>query len=99
MDVEKKTSKLEVGHAVGHPPPAPVKTVLLVDDDFDAQLLIKLFLDCVGFVVHAFSNAEEALAKFDPKKHDLVVTDKSMPAMTGMSIFQVFGPVAVRPSL
>ena len=97
--MDKEKSGLEAGHIVKSLPSVPIKTILLVDDGRATRLMTKWFLDYVGYVVHAFSNAEEALAKFDPKKHDLVVTDKSMPAMTGMSIFQVFGPVAVRPSL
>jgi CheY-like chemotaxis protein len=66
-----------------------MKTILLVDDNFDTQLMTKWFLDCVGFVVHAFSNAEEALAQFDPKVHDVVVTDNSMPRMTGTELAHI----------
>src|SRR5580658_5205835 len=71
------------------PPPARMKTILLVDDDCDSQLITKWFLGCVGYVVHAFSNAEEALAQFDPKIHDLVVTDNSMPRMTGAEMAHI----------
>jgi CheY-like chemotaxis protein len=66
-----------------------MKTILLVDDDCDAQLITKWFLGYVGYVVHAFSNAEEALAQFDPKIHDLVVTDNSMPRMTGAEMAHI----------
>ena len=64
-------------------PPAPVKTILLVDDGHATRLMTKWFLDYSGFVVHAFSNPEDALGHFDPKVHDLVVTDNSMTPMTG----------------
>jgi len=74
---------LEVGQFVKCPPSAPVKTVLLVDDGRATRLMTKWFLDYVGYVVHAFSNPEDALAHFDPKIHDLVVTDNSMTPMTG----------------
>jgi CheY-like chemotaxis protein len=63
-----------------------MKTILLVDDDGDAQLITKWFLSCVGYVVHAVSNADDALAQFDPDMHDLVVTDNSMPRMAGAEL-------------
>jgi CheY-like chemotaxis protein len=66
-----------------------LKTILLVDDNFDTQMVTKWFLDCVGYVVHAFSNAEEALAHFDPNIHDAVVTDNSMPRMTGAEMAHI----------
>jgi CheY-like chemotaxis protein len=71
------------------PSPPSIKTILLVDDDCDTQLITKWFLGCVGHVVHAFSNAEEALAQFDPKIHDVVVTDNSMPGMTGAEMAHI----------
>jgi DNA-binding NtrC family response regulator len=52
-------------------------------------LITKWFLDYVGYVVHAFSNAEDALAQFDPKIHDLVVTDNSMSPMTGAEMAHI----------
>jgi CheY-like chemotaxis protein len=89
MDVDKERSKLEAGHSVGKPPPERTKTVLLVDDSRDTRLITKLFLDYVGYVVHAFSNAEDALGQFDPKIHDLVLTDNSMAPMTGAEMAHI----------
>jgi DNA-binding NtrC family response regulator len=66
-----------------------MKTILLVDDDTGTQLMTKWFLSCVGYIVHAYSNAEEALAGFDPRVHDLVVTDNSMPQMTGSELAHI----------
>jgi CheY-like chemotaxis protein len=66
-----------------------LKTILLVDDNLDTQLMIKWFLSCVGYLVHAFLNAEDALAEFDPKIHDLVLTDNSMPRMTGAEMAHI----------
>jgi len=89
MDVEKKKSKVEAGQPAGNPPPARVRTILLVDDCLETRLMTKWFLDYVGYVVQAFPNAEEALAQFDPKIHDLVVTDNSMPWMTGAEMARI----------
>jgi CheY-like chemotaxis protein len=46
-------------------------------------------LGSVGYLVHSFSNAEEALSQFDPKIHDLVITDNSMPRMTGKEMAHI----------
>jgi CheY-like chemotaxis protein len=58
-------------------------TVLLVDDDVDVRLLTKLFLNNFGYEVDCANSAGEALDHFDPALHDLVLTDNSMPGMTG----------------
>jgi len=58
-------------------------TVLLVDDDVDVRLLTKLFLNNFGYEVDCANSASEALGRFDPALHDLVLTDNSMPGMTG----------------
>jgi len=89
MDTDKERSKLEAGHFVKCPPAAPIKTILLVDDGRATRLLTKWFLDYVGYVVHAFSNAQDALAQFDPRIHDLVVTDNSMTPMTGAEMAHI----------
>jgi DNA-binding NtrC family response regulator len=81
--VSKKGPKFATGHTVGDTSLARIKTILLVDDDFDALLITKWFLGSMGYLVHSFSNAEEALSQFDPKIHDLVITDNSMSRMTG----------------
>lgn len=60
-----------------------LKTVLLVDDNVDTRLLTKMFLNNVGFEVDSANSASEALARFDPALHDLVLTDNTMEGMTG----------------
>lgn len=59
------------------------KTVLLVDDDIDTRLLTKMFLNNFGYEVESAGSAGEALARFNPKLHDVVITDNSMQGMTG----------------
>ena len=70
-------------------PAGPVKTVLLVDDGDDCRVTTKWFLANFGYAVDAVRNAEEALALFDPATHDLVVTDNTMPGMTGAEMAHV----------
>jgi FixJ family two-component response regulator len=89
MESDKNISKAEAGHSAGNPAHSCKKTILLVDDGRDTRLMTKWFLDCVGFVVHAFSDAEDALSQFDPKIHDLVVTDNSMTPITGAEMAHI----------
>ena len=58
-------------------------TVLLVDDDVDIRILTRFFLNNFGYEVDCANSAVEALARFNPALHDLVLTDNSMPGMTG----------------
>ena len=67
----------------------PVKTILLVDDNDDVRVLTKWFFDNVGFVVDSARSAEEALSRFDPRTHDLILTDNSMSGMTGAELAHV----------
>jgi CheY-like chemotaxis protein len=64
----------------------PVKTVLLVDDNADTRILTKWFLDRFGYHVDSAQNAEDAVARFNPEIHDLVLTDNIMPGMSGVEM-------------
>jgi len=66
-----------------------LRTVLVVDDDDDTRLLTKLFLNNFGYEVDAANSTGDALARFDPSLHDLVLTDNSMPGMTGAEMAHV----------
>jgi DNA-binding NtrC family response regulator len=66
-----------------------LKTILLVDDRDDCRLTAKWFLANFGFVVESARSAEEALVVFDPKVHDLVITDNSMPGMSGVEMAHI----------
>jgi two-component system, cell cycle sensor histidine kinase and response regulator CckA len=66
-----------------------MKTVLLVDGQDEARITTKWFLSNFGYVVTSVSSAEKALALFDPKIHDAVVTENSMPGMNGMEMAHI----------
>ena len=72
-----------INPGVSHP------TVLLVDDIDDSRLTTKWFLASFGYSVDSVRSAEEALALFDSKIHDIVVTDNSMPTMSGAEMAHV----------
>ena len=74
---------------VENTPESQLRTVLLVDDNVDTRLLTKMFLNNFGFEVDSASSASEALARFDPGVHDLVLTDNSMPGMTGSEMAHI----------
>jgi CheY-like chemotaxis protein len=66
-----------------------VRTVLLVDDNVDTRLLTKMFLNNFGYEVDSADNPAEALNRFNPSVHDLVLTDNSMPGMTGSEMAHI----------
>jgi CheY-like chemotaxis protein len=65
------------------------RTILLVDDNTDTRLLTKMFLNNFGYEVDSADSAQEALSRFNPGQHKLVLTDNSMPGMTGGEMAQV----------
>lgn len=68
---------------------ARTRIVLLVDDNDDYRLLTKLLLGTFDYEVDSVASAEEALALFDPKLHDVVITDNSMPGMSGAEMAHI----------
>jgi CheY-like chemotaxis protein len=66
-----------------------LKAILLVDARDDCRLTTKWFLGNFGFVVETARSAEEGLALFNPKVHDLVITDNSMPGMSGVEMAHI----------
>ena len=65
------------------------RTVLLVDDKDDSRILLKWFLESFGFVVQPARGAAQALRMFNDKLHDVVLTDNSMPGMSGSEMAHV----------
>jgi len=62
--------------------------VLYLDDEESLVILAKRMLERMGYKVTGFSDAAEALAAFEkaPEDFDLVLTDLSMPGMSGMDV-------------
>jgi len=62
--------------------------VLLVDDQEVLTAVLQRMLRLLGYRVSAFSTIEDALAAFKkrPQAFDLVVTDMTMPTMTGVAL-------------
>lgn len=76
-------------YLVENSPEPRLKTILLVDDGDASRVTTKWFLTNFGLAVDSARSAEEALALFDPRVHDLVITDNSMPGMTGVEMAHI----------
>ena len=59
------------------------KQILLVDDEPSVSKAIRMLLEHEGFKVQTAENGMAALALFEQDRFDLVITDFSMPGMTG----------------
>ena len=64
------------------------KRVLVVDDEYDISLTIKLVLEENGFKVDSFNDASQALENFTAGLYDLVILDIKMPVMSGFSLYK-----------
>lgn len=67
------------------------ETVLLVDDEKSLAELEKRILEKQGYRVEAFSNPLDAVETFraDPGRFDVVVTDMTMPELTGTEFIRI----------
>ena len=86
MNTETQDANASAPTANSTPPPY---AILLVDDGNSTRLLTKWFLSNFGYTVHAVRSAEEALMVFDPGIHDLVITDNSMPGLSGLEMAHI----------
>ncbi len=61
------------------------ENILLVDDEAPIVFMLKQTLENLGYQVTARTSSLEALEAFaaSPKKFDLIITDQTMPKMTG----------------
>ena len=66
----------------------PLAKLLVVDDDPDTILALKIGLINYGFLVDEFTNPEEALQKFksNAESYCLVLLDVKMPALSGIQL-------------
>ena len=64
-----------------------MRTVLVVDDDASLHQLITAILQIIGDLkIETAYNGREALEKAKQHQPDLIITDISMPWMTGMQV-------------
>ena len=81
---------IETSAAAVEPIPAGTERVLFVDDEESIARLGGMMLERLGYTVTISTSASEALALFRvaPERFDLVITDHTLPAMTGATLAQ-----------
>ena len=62
------------------------KRILVVDDEYDNNLTLKLVLEEGGFKVDSFTDPLAALRNFKSGLYDLALIDVKMPGMHGFSL-------------
>jgi len=66
----------------------PAKRVLIVDDEPPVCVALKMVLVASGHTVEIAEDAPAALRAFEIGKHDLIITDYALGAMTGLHLAQ-----------
>lgn len=61
------------------------RTILVVDDFDDTRLLLRTWLERKGFRVVEAENGNQAVAKAEDERPDLIIMDVEMPEMDGLS--------------
>jgi len=81
------------------PVPTGTEKIMLVDDERTVKNVMKSMLINLGYSVEAFIDPREALTSFNarPNEFDLVITDMTMPQMTGDKLAQEI--MTVRPDM
>jgi len=64
------------------------KRVLLVDDEPDLNLTLKLTLEENGFRVDSFTDPLSALENFKANLYDLIILDIQMPDINGFELYR-----------
>lgn len=81
------------------PMPQGKGRVLLVDDEETVALAMQFLLESLGYDVGVHTRSPDALEAFrsDPDRFDLVITDQTMPQMTGEDLIRALR--RLRPEL
>ncbi|MDH4100778.1 MAG: sigma-54 dependent transcriptional regulator [Nitrospirota bacterium] len=66
----------------------PEPRILLIDDDDSLRRVMEYNLQKEGYIVTAVVSGEEGLTRFREASFDLVITDITMPGMSGMEVLQ-----------
>ena len=61
---------------------------MIIDDDVDINNLFKIFLECNGYNIDAYTNPVEGIQKIRKNSHDLIILDLKMPKMDGMILYR-----------
>ncbi|MEW6674362.1 MAG: PAS domain S-box protein, partial [Thermodesulfobacteriota bacterium] len=75
------------------------ESILFIDDEESVVNMTRRMLERLGYMVEARINPVEALAQFhaNPDRFDLVITDMTMPKMTGLTLSEKI--MEIRPDM
>ena len=81
--------------------PAPAPRLLIVDDDPDILLLLKIEMDFQGYETTLAADGIEALYWLREHRFDLVVLDLGMPTLDGFGVLETISdwPATERPKV
>jgi len=80
-------------------PPGGNECILVIDDEQDLVTALQKYLAALGYEVVASNDGVDALGIFrkDPQRYDLIVTDMTMPRMTGLKLSREI--LSIRPDI
>jgi two-component system CheB/CheR fusion protein len=67
-------------------PRTPVRTVVLVEDQADARLMLQLLLEAEGVRVHPAANGLEGVELIERIRPELAIVDLGLPVMSGFDL-------------
>ena len=62
------------------------KTVMIVDDSSSLRQVVGIVLKGAGYEVLEAADGEDAVARLDGRKVDLIISDVNMPRMDGIAL-------------
>ena len=66
-------------------------TILIVDDYADIRACLRTMLEDAGHIIVEAGSGQEALHAWSATHPDLVITDHSMPGMSGVELIRALG--------
>jgi DNA-binding response OmpR family regulator len=73
--------------------------IMVIDDDYRINNLIKFFLQKDGYHVDSFTGSIEALDSFRKDEYDLVLLDSKIPELKQMSLYKKFKEIDNKVSI
>jgi DNA-binding response OmpR family regulator len=86
MKVDRKRRAEETTRAPLHSQPGPPRRILVVDDEPEMRQLITNSLAREGYQVDVAEDGAAAWEALQVRRYDLMITDNSMPKITGIAL-------------